>query len=59
MSLYTLAKHCEYGALHDNMIRERIVVGLRDVQLSEKPRLTADLTLEKAMTNLKLAKMRL
>ena len=49
-SLYCLAEHCNYGALHDDMIRDRIVVGLRDAQLSEKLQLNAELTLEKAMT---------
>ena len=33
------------------MIRDRIVVGLRDSSLSEKLQLEADLTLEKAITN--------
>ena len=42
-SLYTLAEHCQYGDLHDDMIRDRIVVGLRDAQLSEKLQLTSDL----------------
>ena len=32
------------------MIRDRIVVGLRDQKLSERLQLEADLTLEKAMT---------
>ena len=32
------------------MIRDRIVVGLRDRKLSERLQLEADLTLEKAMT---------
>ena len=49
-SLYCLAEHCNYGALHDDMIRDCIVVGLRDAQLSEKLQLNAELTLEKAMT---------
>ena len=49
-SLCGLAEYCEYGALHDDMIRDRIVVGLRDAQLSEKLQLDAGLTLEKAIT---------
>lgn len=32
--LYCLAKHCNYGALHDEMIRDRLVVGLLDAHLS-------------------------
>ena len=43
-SLHTLADSCSYGALHDKMIRDRIVVGL-----SEKLQLDSDLTLEKAV----------
>ena len=49
-ALYVLAEHCKFGALHDELIRDRIVVGLRDSKLSEKLQLDADLTLEKAIT---------
>ena len=48
-SLYCLAKHCGYGALHDEMIRDRIVVGLRDATLSEKLQMDPELTLDKAV----------
>ena len=48
--LYALAEHCGYGTLHDEMIRDRIVVGLRDAALSEKLQLDAELTLDKAVT---------
>ena len=48
--LYTLAQHCNYGGLHEEMIRDRIVVGLRDKALSEKLQLESDLTLEKAVS---------
>ena len=48
--LYVLAEHCSYGALHDEMIRDRLVVGLRSARLSEKLQLDAELTLEKAIT---------
>ena len=37
------------GALHDKMIRDRLVVGLRDANLSEKLQLDSELTLEKAI----------
>ena len=47
--LYALAEHCGYNALHDEMIRDRLVVGLRDASLSEKLRLDAELTLDKAV----------
>ena len=46
--LFTLAQHCNYRTLHDEMVRDRIVVGLKDKTLSEKLQLEADLTLEKA-----------
>ena len=48
--LYALAEHCAYKELHDEMIRDRIVVGLRDASLSEKLQLDEKLTLEKAIT---------
>ena len=47
-SLYTLAKHCHYGALHDEMIRHPIVVGIRNTALSENMHLQPDLDFEKA-----------
>ena len=47
--LYTLAEHCQFGALHDELIRDRIVVGLRDKALSEKLQLESSLTLEEAI----------
>ena len=31
-SLYMLAEHCDYGVLKDQLIRDRIVVGLRDAK---------------------------
>ena len=49
--LYGLASHCNFGALKEELIRERIVVGLQNRELSEKLQLDPNLTLEKA-TNL-------
>ena len=43
-----LAKHCDHGAMTDEMIRDRLVVGIRDAQLSQQLQIDADLTLEKA-----------
>ena len=48
--LYVLVEHCGFGDLQDEMIRDRLVVGLRDSKLSERLQLDADLTLEKAIT---------
>ena len=49
-TLYGLAKHCDYGALHDEMIRNRLAVGLRDAALSEKLQMDADLSLQTAIS---------
>ena len=47
--LHCLAEHCEFRTLKDQLIRDRIVVGLRNKQLSEKLQLDPDLTLEKVI----------
>ena len=47
--LYTLAKFCVFGDLHDELIRDRIVVGIRDKNLSERLQLESELTLSKAI----------
>ena len=47
--LFCLAEHCAYEQLRDEMIRDRLVVGLRDASLSEKMQLDPELTLDKAM----------
>ena len=47
-SLYSLAENCNYAGLKEEMIRDRLVVGIRDMALSEKLQLDAELTLEKA-----------
>ncbi|MCY3930012.1 MAG: RNase H-like domain-containing protein, partial [Acidobacteria bacterium] len=49
-ALYGLVEHCQYGNLQGEMIRDRVVVGLRNRKLSERLQLEADLTLEKAIT---------
>ena len=48
--LHVLAEHCGYGPLHDEMIRDRLVVGLQDARHPEKLQLDADLALAKALT---------
>ena len=49
-SLYRLAEHCNYHDLHDEMIQDQIVVGLRDSNLSERLQTDSELTLDKAIT---------
>ncbi|UYV69469.1 hypothetical protein LAZ67_6003708 [Cordylochernes scorpioides] len=48
-SLYKLADSCEFEGLHEHLIRDRIVVGVRDKALSERMQLDSELTLEKAV----------
>lgn len=49
-ALHTLSEHCSYGDMRDQLIRDLIVVGIRDDKLSEKMQLDPDLTLEKAIS---------
>lgn len=50
-ALYALAENCNYGALHNELLRDRLVVGLRDIILSEWMQLDRDLTIEKAINS--------
>ena len=47
---YRLAEHYNYHNLHNEMIRDRTVVGLRDSNLSERLQTDPELTLNKAIT---------
>ena len=47
-SLYNLATDCEFGELKEQLIRDRIVVGIRDSSLSTKLQMDPNLTLENA-----------
>ena len=48
-TLYSLVKTCNYKAdLVDEMLRDRLVAGIRDKPLSDKLQMKADLTLESA-----------
>ena len=49
MDLYRLSEHCGYGTLLNEMICDRIVVGLRNAAPSEKLQLDPDLNLDKAV----------
>ena len=48
--MYALAEHCQYGELYDELIWDKLVVGIHDATLSEKLQLDAKLTLDKAVT---------
>jgi len=47
--LHSLSEHCNFYALKDEMIRDCIVVGIRDDRLTQRIQLVADLTLTKAV----------
>ena len=44
--LYALIETCEYGELHEDFLRDRIVVGIRDTNLSESLQMDDKLTLK-------------
>ncbi len=46
-SLHQAADNCEYGAIKEEMIRDRLVVGIQDQSLSERLQMEPELTLEK------------
>ena len=56
--LYCLAKYCEFGTLRDNLIRDRVVVGIKDKKLSEQLQLDSKLTLEKAITKTRQSQLK-
>ena len=49
-ALYNLAETCKYGALRDEMLHDRIVVGIADSSPLERLQMIKDQTLEKAKT---------
>lgn len=42
-ALFSLVEHCKYGPLHNELIRDRLVVGLNYLRLSERMQLDKDL----------------
>ena len=48
-ALYHLVETCEYGDWRDEMLRDRLVVGIREAATSQKLQMDPELTLEKAM----------
>ena len=55
-TLYELVEHCGYGSLNDKMIRDRLVVGLKESKHSEKLQLNPELTLKKPIAQVHQAK---
>ena len=53
-ALYNLVETCNYGNLKEEMLRDRLVVGIRDATLSEKLQMNPDLTLEIAKREIRL-----
>ena len=53
MALYILVATCNYGNFEGEMIRDRLVVGIRDSTLSERLQTDAALTLETAKTRIR------
>ena len=47
--LFRLADNCDYGEFKSQMMRDSLVVGIRDNALYERLQMNADLTLERAM----------
>ena len=47
-TLYRLVETCDYDGLKDEMLRDRLVVGIKDKTMSQKLQTKADLTLESA-----------
>ena len=48
-SLYSLADSCEYGDIKEELIRDRIVIGISDARTSERLQMISDLKIEKAV----------
>ncbi|UYV80838.1 K02A2.6-like [Cordylochernes scorpioides] len=47
--LHRISEHCEYANLREELIRDRLVLGVEDKKLSEKLMLNKNLTLAKAV----------
>ena len=56
-ALYALAVDCNYGDLREELIRDRIVVGVRDAKLSERLQMDAALSIEKAKKVIRQAEL--
>ncbi|KAJ8875554.1 hypothetical protein PR048_023449 [Dryococelus australis] len=57
MALHTLAASCDYGDLRNELIHNRLVVGMADKKTSEQLQLQSKLTLEEAVVASKQAEL--
>ena len=55
--LYSLVESCEYGDMRDELLRDKIVVGIRDTKLSETLQMDDKLTLQKALAKVRSKEM--
>ena len=47
--LYSLCEHCNYSSSREEMIKDGLVVGIRDDKLSQRMQMDSELTLHKAI----------
>ena len=52
-AVHSLAEHCAFRDLREELIRDRIVVGVRDAKLSESLQMDPELTLQKTVTRVR------
>ena len=55
--LYEMAERCHFGAAKDDVIRDRLVVGISENELSQRLQLKADLKLCDAITDIRQAEV--
>ena len=53
VAVHSMADRCEFGDFRDTLVRNRLVVGIRNVALSEKLQLNAALTLADAVNQIR------
>jgi hypothetical protein len=54
---HELAEHCDYGDQKDALIRDRLVIGIKDREVSKELQLKSGLTLETAVQTVRQAEM--
>ena len=55
-ALYQVTENCNYGELKSEMIRDRLVVGIREDNLSQQLQMDPELTLDKAKMRIRQKK---